>query len=75
MNWLIDVPSSAWELAEPAGGWEHDQTDIDIAKDWKFVSFLDKAIPALGEGNLAVGVVFYSLDMEFNATHCDLEWV
>lgn len=59
-------------MAEATRGREHDQSNINVTKDGKLISLLNESISTLGECNLAICVVFYSLYLQFNATHLDL---
>lgn len=62
-------PPPAGEMAEPLGGREHDEGDIDVAENRELVGFLDEPIATLGEGHLAISVVLYPLYLELNAPH------
>ena len=56
-------------MAEPAGGREHDESDIDVAEDGELVGFLDEAITALRESHLPVRVVLYPLYLQLHPPH------
>lgn len=63
------LPSLAGKMAETAGMWEHNESDIDIAENGELISLFNKSIPAFREGDLSICVIFYSLNLQFNTTH------
>lgn len=56
-------------MAEPAGGGEHDERDVDVAEDGELVGLFDETIATLREGHLAISVVLYLLYLELYSTH------
>lgn len=54
---------------EFAGAGEHDNGDFSVAEDGEFVGLFEEAVAALGVGDLPVGGVFDSLDLDLPSRH------
>lgn len=63
------APSFAREVSETARRGEHNESNIDVAKNGELVSLFNEPISTFGEGDLPIGIVFYSLNRELNTTH------
>lgn len=65
-------PSVSCEDANSARRGKHDEGNIDIAENRKFIGFLYKAISSLGESDLPVCCVLDFLDLKLHSTHYNL---
>lgn len=52
-------------LVEAAAAGEDDERDLGVAEHGELVGLLEEAVPALAEGDLAIGGVLDSLDLDF----------
>lgn len=62
-------PALARKVTESAGGGKHDEGNVNITEDGKFIGFLDETISSLGKCDLSIGGVLYSLDLQLHTTH------
>lgn len=62
------VPCTA-KLVELAAAGEDDESDLGIAKNRELVGLFEEAISALGECDLAVDFVLYSLQFNSSSSH------
>lgn len=62
-------PSFAREMAKTARGREHEESNINVAKNGKLISLFDKSISAFGECDLSVGDVFNFLNQKLVTAH------
>lgn len=63
------IPSSAAELVELPSSGEDDESDLRIAENRELVSFLQEAVPTLGEGHLPVDLVLDPLQLYPSSPH------
>lgn len=63
-------PCFAGKEAKTIGRREHEKSNVDVAKNGQFISFLYQTISSFREGNLSIRVVFYTLYLQFHSTHC-----
>lgn len=54
---------------ELAGAGEHNNGNLGIAENGELVGLLEKPIPSFRVSHLAVGGVFYPLDLDLSSSH------
>lgn len=63
------LPFVAREETESPGRRKHDESNINITKNWKFVGFFDKPISSLWESDLPVCSVLNSFYLKLYSSH------
>lgn len=75
-NWIhksgASRPLISREETDSSRWGKHDESDINITENRKFISFLDKPISPFWEGDLPIGGVLNFLDLKLNPPHLSL---